>query len=94
MLGAHGSESAAAAAGTPATAKLVVRRSPRNCRSAKADTARLGPRNGDPLMTYELYYWPGIQGRGEFYARAGGSRRPLLDVAVLPKAKGGGVPAF
>ena len=46
-------------------------------------------------MTYELYYWPGIQGRGEFIRLAleeGGAR--YVDVAVLPKAQGGGVPAI
>ncbi len=46
-------------------------------------------------MTYELYYWPGIQGRGEFIRLAleeAGAR--YVDVAVLPKAKGGGVPAI
>ena len=46
-------------------------------------------------MTYELYYWPGIQGRAEFIRLAleeAGSR--YLDVAVLPKSKGGGVPAI
>ena len=46
-------------------------------------------------MTYELYYWPGIQGRGEFVRLAleeAGAR--YIDVAVLPKSKGGGVPAI
>jgi glutathione S-transferase len=46
-------------------------------------------------MTYELYYWPGIQGRGEFIRLAleeAGVR--YVDVAVLPKAQGGGVPAI
>jgi glutathione S-transferase len=46
-------------------------------------------------MTYELYYWPGIQGRGEFIRLAleeAGSR--YLDVALVPEAKGGGVPAI
>jgi len=46
-------------------------------------------------MTYELYYWPGIQGRGEFIRLAleeAGAR--YVDVAVLPRAKGGGVPAI
>ncbi len=46
-------------------------------------------------MTYELYYWPGIQGRGEFIRLAleeAGAR--YVDVAVLPKAQGGGVPAI
>ena len=43
-------------------------------------------------MTYELYYWPGIQGRGEFIRLAleeGGAR--YRDVAALPQAQGGGV---
>ncbi len=46
-------------------------------------------------MNYELYYWPGIQGRGEFIRLAleqAGAR--YVDVAALPKAKGGGVPAI
>lgn len=45
-------------------------------------------------MTYELFYWPGIQGRGEFVRLAleeGGAR--YRDVGVLPEADGGGVPA-
>ena len=44
-------------------------------------------------MTYELYYWPGIQGRGEFVRlaleEAGAHYR---DVALLPQTKG--VPAI
>jgi glutathione S-transferase len=46
-------------------------------------------------MTYELYYWPGIQGRGEFIRLAleeGGAR--YRDIGVLPQAEGGGVPAI
>jgi glutathione S-transferase len=46
-------------------------------------------------MTYELFYWPGIQGRAEFVRLAleeAGAR--YLDVAVLPEAQGGGVPAI
>jgi glutathione S-transferase len=46
-------------------------------------------------VTYELYYWPGIQGRGEFVRLAleeAGAR--YRDVAVLPQAEGGGVPAI
>src|SRR5262247_4186109 len=43
--------------------------------------------------TYELYYWPGIQGRGEFvrlvFEDAG---VPYRDVARLPESEGGGVP--
>jgi glutathione S-transferase len=46
-------------------------------------------------MRYELYYWPGIQGRGEFIRlaleEAGAAYR---DVGVLPQAQGGGVPAI
>ena len=45
-------------------------------------------------MTYELFYWPGIQGRGEFVRlaleEAGASYR---DVALEPESKGGGSPA-
>jgi glutathione S-transferase len=45
-------------------------------------------------MTYELYYWPGIQGRGEFIRLAlEEADAPYRDVAVLPQAQGGGVPA-
>jgi glutathione S-transferase len=46
-------------------------------------------------MTYRLYYWPGIQGRGEFIRLAleeGGAR--YVDVALEPEAAGGGVPAI
>jgi glutathione S-transferase len=46
-------------------------------------------------MNYALYYWPGIQGRGEFVRLAleeGGAR--YTDVALVPTAKGGGVPAI
>lgn len=46
-------------------------------------------------MRYELYYWPMIQGRGELvrlaFEEAG---VPYVDVARLPKAKGGGVDAI
>ena len=46
-------------------------------------------------MIYELYYWPGIQGRGEFIRLAleeAGAR--YVDVALVPAARGGGVPAI
>ena len=46
-------------------------------------------------MTYELYYWPGIQGRGEFIRLAleeGGAR--WRDMGVLPQAEGCGIPAI
>ncbi len=44
---------------------------------------------------YELYYWPGIQGRGEFVRLAleeGGAR--YCDVALVPEWRGGGVRAI
>lgn len=44
---------------------------------------------------YELYYWPGIQGRGEFirlaFEEAGA---PYVDVAREPESQGGGVKAL
>ena len=46
-------------------------------------------------MNYELYYWPGIQGRGEFVRLAleeGGA--DYRDIALLPEEQGGGVPAL
>jgi glutathione S-transferase len=45
--------------------------------------------------TYELFYWPGIQGRGEFvrlvFEEAG---LPYVDVVRQPQNLGGGVPAL
>jgi glutathione S-transferase len=44
---------------------------------------------------YELYYWPSVQGRGEFIRLAfeeAGAR--YVDVARLPKKEGGGVEAI
>ncbi len=44
---------------------------------------------------YELYYWPGIPGRGEFVRLAlEEAGAPYVDVARLSKARGGGVPAM
>jgi len=46
-------------------------------------------------MNYELYYWPGIQGRGEFVRLAleeGGAE--YVDIALQPEEQGGGVPAI
>jgi glutathione S-transferase len=44
---------------------------------------------------YELYYWPGIQGRGEFVRLAlEEAGAAYVDVARLPKEEGGGVPAL
>lgn len=46
-------------------------------------------------MIYELYYWPGIQGRGEFVRLAlEEAGAEYLDVALLPEEQGGGVPAL
>jgi len=46
-------------------------------------------------MVYELYYWPGIQGRGEYVRLAleyAGAK--YVDTALLPEMKGGGVKAL
>jgi len=44
-------------------------------------------------MRYELYYWPGIQGRGEFVRLAlEAAAADYLDVARLPRSQGGGIP--
>jgi glutathione S-transferase len=46
-------------------------------------------------MVYVLYYWPGIQGRGEYVRLAledAGAR--YVDVALVPESEGGGVPAM
>jgi glutathione S-transferase len=42
-------------------------------------------------MTYELYYWPGIQGRGEFVRLAlEAAGADYVDVARKPESEGGG----
>ena len=41
-------------------------------------------------MRYELYYWPEIQGRGEFVRLAlEEAGAPYVDVARQPESKGG-----
>jgi glutathione S-transferase len=46
-------------------------------------------------MIYELYYWPGVQGRGEFIRLAlEDAGAPYVDVARLPEAQGGGARAI
>ena len=46
-------------------------------------------------MAYELYYWPGIQGRGEFVRLAlEDAGVDYVDVARLPEEQGGGVEAI
>jgi len=48
-----------------------------------------------PRSAYELYYWPDIQGRGEFVRLAlEDAGAAYADVARLPAAKGGGVDAL
>jgi glutathione S-transferase len=46
-------------------------------------------------MAYELFYWPGIQGRGEFVRLAlEAAGAPYVDVAREPAKNGGGVKAL
>jgi glutathione S-transferase len=46
-------------------------------------------------MIYELYYWPGIQGRGEFVRLAlEEAAADYVDVALVPEKEGGGVAAM
>jgi glutathione S-transferase len=46
-------------------------------------------------MIYELYYWPGIQGRGEFIRLAlEEGEADYRDAALIPESGGGGVPAI
>lgn len=48
-----------------------------------------------PRMTYELHYWPTIQGRGEFVRLAlEAAGAPYIDVARGAEAKGLGLPAM
>jgi len=46
-------------------------------------------------MTYDLYYWPGIQGRGEYVRLAlEEGDAAYRDVARLPESRGGGIAAM
>ncbi len=46
-------------------------------------------------MVYELYYWPGIQGRGEFVRLAlEQAAAPYVDIALVAEDEGGGVRAM
>lgn len=46
-------------------------------------------------MIYELYYWPGIQGRGEFVRLAlEEAAVAYVDVALVPEQSGGGAAAM
>ena len=45
-------------------------------------------------MRYQLYYWPSIQGRGEFVRLAlEEAGADYVDVARKPESEGGGRPA-
>ena len=47
------------------------------------------------VVRYQLYYWPGIQGRGEFVRLAfEDAGADYVDVALVPQKEGGGVPAM
>jgi glutathione S-transferase len=47
------------------------------------------------MTPYRLYYWPGIQGRGEFVRLPlEDAGAPYVDVARLPERKGGGIAAM
>ena len=44
---------------------------------------------------YQLYYWPGIQGRGEYVRLAlEEAAAPYQDLALVPEARGGGAKAI
>lgn len=46
-------------------------------------------------MVYELYYWPGIQGRGEFVRLAlEEAGADYIDTALIPEDRGGGAAAL
>ena len=46
-------------------------------------------------MVYELYYWPGIQGRGEFVRLAlEEAGADYIDTALIPEDQGGGAAAL
>lgn len=48
-----------------------------------------------PKATYELFYWPSIQGRGEFIRLAlEAAGAAYVDVARLPESEGGGARAI
>jgi glutathione S-transferase len=53
------------------------------------------PRRSPRSKAYELFYWPGIQGRGEFVRLAfEAAAAPYVDVARLPASRGGGAAAI
>jgi len=46
-------------------------------------------------MLYRLFYWPGIQGRGEYVRLAlEEARANYVDIALLAENRGGGVAAL
>lgn len=47
------------------------------------------------MPVYQLYYWPGIQGRGEYVRLAlEEAGVPYIDVALIPEQRGGGEAAI
>jgi glutathione S-transferase len=63
----------------------------------KADpwTATLGGVPTDAADRCALYYWPGLQGRGEFVRLVlEDAGVPYVDVGRLPEDQGGGIPAI
>jgi hypothetical protein len=51
--------------------------------------------DGRIAMAYVLYYWPGIQGRGEFVRLAlEEAAVAYTDIALVPVEEGGGEPAI
>jgi glutathione S-transferase len=54
-----------------------------------------GAKKGETTMAYELYYWPSIQGRGEFVRLAlEDVGAQYVDIARLPKGEGAGTRAL
>src|SRR5439155_23828192 len=78
----------------------AARRSARSSTTSRACAARAiapGPAVSSPPMAsrYELFYWPGIQGRGEFIRLAfEDAGVEYVDVVRLPASQGGGVGAM
>src|SRR5277367_4990734 len=67
----------------------------RVCAVAIKITGRRAPAGTQEGAMYELYYWPAIQGRGEFVRLAlEAAGAAYIDVARAPLDQGGGVPAM
>jgi glutathione S-transferase len=58
----------------------------------RGDSGAIVPRMAETGATYELFYWPSIQGRGEFVRLAlEAAGAPYVDVVRRPADEGGGV---